>query len=49
MTIKDTELRTLLEREFGIEDNVTIPYGGRNLQAGTKFFFRYFLLLNTQY
>ena len=49
VTIKDTELKTMLEREFSIDDNLTVPYGGRFLKAGTKISFRYFLLMNTQY
>lgn len=42
------ELRKILEQEFSINSNLTIPYGGKKLQAGSKVSYRYFLLFNTQ-
>ncbi len=43
-----TDLRKILEQEFSINSNLTIPYGGKKLQAGSKVSYRYFLLFNTQ-
>lgn len=49
INISEAELKLTLEREFGIEDNLVIPYGGREIKAGSKVSFRYFLLMNTQH
>jgi hypothetical protein len=45
-TAKD-DLRNILEAEFGIDERVTVAYGGRALKAGSKISFRYFFLFNT--
>ncbi|CAM3917013.1 DUF3732 domain-containing protein [Flavobacterium branchiophilum] len=42
--IKDTELKKILSREFGI-DSETIFTGSSNIKAGSKISFRYFLWL----
>jgi energy-coupling factor transporter ATP-binding protein EcfA2 len=47
--ISEAELKLTLEREFGIEDNLVIPYGGKEIKSGSKVSFRYFLLMNTQH
>lgn len=48
-SINESELKLIIEREFGIDENLTVPYGGKVIKAGSKVSFRYFLLLNTQY
>ncbi|MGQ7856603.1 DUF3732 domain-containing protein [Pedobacter sp. WC2501] len=48
-TISEAELKIILEREFGIEDNLVMPYGGKLIKAGSKISFRFFLLMNTQH
>lgn len=40
-------VKSILEKEFGITENIVIPYGGKKLVAGSKISFRYFLLFNT--
>jgi len=47
--ISEPELKLILEREFGIEENLIMPYGGKEIKAGTKVSFRYFLLMNSQH
>lgn len=41
--IEISSLKLILEKEFGLNSNMTIPYGGRMIQAGSKITFRYFL------
>jgi hypothetical protein len=45
--IEDRALKTLLSADFGIDQDVKIPFGGRFLRAGTRISLRYFLLFNT--
>ena len=45
--VSEGDLRTMLEAMFGIDDRVTVPYGGRAIKAGSKLSFRYFFLFNT--
>jgi len=40
-------IKSLLETEFGIDHNVTIPFGGKVLKAGSKISLRYFLIFTT--
>ena len=40
------DIRPILEREFGVDERVTLP-GGRTLRQGSKVSFRYFLMFNT--
>lgn len=47
--ISEAELKIILEREFGVEDNLIMPYGGKLIKAGSKVSFRFFLLMNTQH
>lgn len=42
-----TELKEILEREFSIDDDITISYGGRSIKKNTRLSFRYFLMFNT--
>ena len=46
--ISDIELKSVIEQEFNIDSNVVIPYGGKNLKAGSKISLRYFFMFNTQ-
>ncbi|GAO42322.1 DUF3732 domain-containing protein [Flavihumibacter petaseus] len=41
------KLKGILEAEFGVNENIVIPYGGKKLKVGQKVSFRYFLLFNT--
>ncbi|MEJ6980618.1 hypothetical protein WG906_09170 [Pedobacter sp. P351] len=41
------QVKSILEREFGIDENLKIPFGGKHLSAGSKISYRYFLLFNT--
>lgn len=41
--MKIANLKGLLNRLFGIDPNLTIPYGGRNIKAGQRVSFRNFL------
>jgi hypothetical protein len=47
-TIEIPELRSILEQEFSVDNNLIIPYGGKSIRAGSKISFRYFMLFNTQ-
>ncbi|GEM_PF-331867 len=40
-------VKSILEKEFGIEENLKIPFGGKYISAGSKISYRYFLLFNT--
>jgi energy-coupling factor transporter ATP-binding protein EcfA2 len=48
VSIGESDLKNILENEFSIDDKVVIPYGGKELKAGSKISLRYFLLMNTQ-
>lgn len=41
------QVKKLLEKEFGIDENFKMPYGGKHITAGSKISYRYFLLFNT--
>ncbi|SFI22266.1 Protein of unknown function [Collimonas sp. OK307] len=43
----EADIRSILEAEFGIDDRVVLPFGGRALKSGSKVSFRYFFLFNT--
>ncbi|MCT4588905.1 MAG: DUF3732 domain-containing protein [Carboxylicivirga sp.] len=40
-------VKTALEQEFGIDESLKIPFGGKHIAAGSKISYRYFLLFNT--
>jgi len=40
-------IKSLLETEFGIDHNVTIPFGSKVLKFGSKISLRYFLIFTT--
>lgn len=41
--IEIDSLKVILEKEFGINSNMRIPYGGRLITAGSRITYRYFL------
>ncbi|RAV97650.1 DUF3732 domain-containing protein [Pseudochryseolinea flava] len=41
------KLKSVIEKEFSIDENLVIPYGGKKIAAGSKISYRYFLLFNT--
>jgi len=43
----ENSLKEILETEFSIDKNVTIPFGGKSLKANSKISVRYFLLFTT--
>lgn len=42
-----TQVKTVIEKEFGIDEKFRMPYGGKHIAAGSKISYRYFLLFNT--
>lgn len=40
-------IKSLLETEFRIDHNITIPFGGKVLKSGSKISLRYFLMFTT--
>lgn len=40
-------IKGAIEGEFGIDENLKIPFGGKYIAAGSKISYRYFLLFNT--
>lgn len=45
--IQEAALKVQLGADFGIDQDVRIPFGGQYLQAGSRISLRYFLLFNT--
>lgn len=45
--IDESDLRQILEVEFGVDGSTKTPFGGRAIKAGSKLSFRYFFLFNT--
>ncbi|AYL97995.1 DUF3732 domain-containing protein [Mucilaginibacter celer] len=41
------QVKSILEKEFGIDESLKIPFGGKYISAGSKISYRYFLLFNT--
>lgn len=41
------QVKSILEKEFGIDEYLKISFGGKHLSAGSKISYRYFLLFNT--
>lgn len=48
ITLKEKELKNLLNIEFHIDDNVVIPYGGKKIKQGDKVSLKYFMMFNYQ-
>ncbi len=45
--ISESVLKKLLSADFGLDQDVKIPFGGRTLRANSRVSLRYFLLFNT--
>lgn len=45
--IAETEIKLILEKEFYINDDTTVSYGGRSIRKNIRLSFRYFLMFNT--
>ena len=45
--IEESELKSILEPEFSIDDNVALSYGGRSIKKNSYLSFRFFLMFNT--
>ena len=45
--MEEAQLKTILEHEFSIDNEVTVSHGGKSVRKNTKLSFRYFLLFNT--
>lgn len=45
--IDETELKKILEEEFGITEKTVFPTGGKAIKIGSKISLRYFLMFNT--
>lgn len=45
--MEEPQIKTLLEREFSIDDEITVSHGGKNVKKNTKLSFRYFLMFNS--
>ena len=45
--MEEPQIKTILEQEFSINDEIAISYGGKSVRKNTKLSFRYFLMLNT--
>lgn len=43
----EKELKSILNHEFSIDDEITVSYGGKGIKKNTRLSFRYFLLFNT--
>jgi energy-coupling factor transporter ATP-binding protein EcfA2 len=41
--MKAASLKKVLDREFGLDSDLKVPYGGRTIRAGSKVSFRHFL------
>lgn len=47
MNSQEKAIKSILEAEFSIDSNVSIPYGSNIIKAGSKISLRFFLLFNT--
>jgi Chromosome segregation ATPases len=43
----EQQIKSILENEFLIDDEVTVSYGGRSIKRNARLSFRYFLMYNT--
>jgi hypothetical protein len=41
--MKVASLKMVLDKEFGLDSDLKVPYGGKTIKAGSKISFRYFL------
>lgn len=47
VSINETDLKTILEQEFGINEKIAFSYGGNTIKRDSKISYRYFLMFNT--
>ena len=47
-SISEKELKRLMNEEFSINENTIVPYGGKQIKAGSKISMKYFMLFNSQ-
>uniref|UniRef100_UPI0040251216 hypothetical protein n=1 Tax=Faecousia sp. TaxID=2952921 RepID=UPI0040251216 len=45
--IGEAELKSILDAEFSIDDELTISHGGKGIKKNTRLSYRYFLMFNT--
>lgn len=48
VSISENDLKKLMNKEFSISENTIVPYGGKQIKAGSKISLRYFMLFNSQ-
>jgi len=48
VNIKEENIKNTIMVEFGINDNVVFPFGGKDIKKGSKISPRFFMLFNTQ-
>ncbi|MCB4760105.1 MAG: DUF3732 domain-containing protein [Sulfurovum sp.] len=48
VNIKEKNIKNTIMAEFGIDNNVVFPFGGKEIKKGSKISPRYFMLFNTQ-
>lgn len=48
VNVKEENIKNSIFFEFGINDNVIFPFGGKEIKKGSKISPRYFMLFNTQ-
>jgi phage host-nuclease inhibitor protein Gam len=48
VNIKEENIKNTIMAEFGINDNVVFPFGGKDIKKGSKISPRFFMLFNTQ-
>jgi hypothetical protein len=46
-SISESDLKKLMNKEFFINENTIVPYGGKQIKAGSKISIRYFMLFNS--
>lgn len=46
-SISESDLKTILEQEFGINEKIAFSYGGKTVKRNSKISYRYFLMFNT--
>ncbi len=46
-SISESDLKIILEQEFGINEKIAFSYGGKTVKRDSKISYRYFLMFNT--
>ncbi|WP_346870521.1 DUF3732 domain-containing protein [Clostridium sp. UBA5119] len=47
-SISEKDLKKFMNEEFSINENTIVPYGGKQIKAGSKISMKYFMLFNSQ-